>query len=252
MSISVVFVVKNALRQGYCFWESLKSCLPIADELIISEGFSDDDTLHYLMGFRRKYKHQADIKVFQDDWEERSYHGEVIADVSMRAIDKATKDWVYYLQADEIIHEDNVPFILDIASRPDYHSVSFPFYHFIRSWEPSDEGYKEAIRMIRRNKDIRLMGDAWNFEGEICPICPAGDVPKPIYHFAWVFPKQNDTKDVEHARIYENIPEYQDKMKNALQNPSSEEKAYPMGEFNDFPALAKRFLGKPKYEPVAK
>jgi glycosyltransferase involved in cell wall biosynthesis len=248
MSISVVFVVKNAINQGYCFIDSLKSCLPIADEIIISEGFSDDDTLRYIMEFRDKYESQVPIHVFQDRWEEKSYHGEVIANVSMRAIEKSTFDWIYYLQADEIIPPENEAHIKHIATLDEFHSISFPFYHFIRSWEPSEEGYREAIRMVRNHRDIRLTGDAWNFEGAIDPICPAGHSPKPIYHFAWVFPPQNTVKHIEHAKIYENMPEYQENMRHALQNQLT--KPYPLTDFDDFPELARRFVGETTYEPV--
>jgi len=70
--------------------------------------------------------------------------------------------------------------------------------------------------------------------------------PKPIYHFAWVFPEQNIEKDVRHAQIYRNVPEYQEKMRIALKN--KEVKAYPRTEFDDFPKLARRFIGKARYD----
>ena len=248
MSISVAFIIKNGIKNGYCFWESLQSCLPFANELIISDGYSDDDTLHYLMKFKNKYKKKLPILLYQDRWEEKSYHGEVITKVSERAIAKATKTWVYYLQADEIIHEGSIAHIKSIASSDQWNSASFPFYHFTRGWKPSEDGYKEAIRMIRRGRNIKLMGDAWNFEIEnASPISPAGSCPKPIYHFNWVFPKNNDIKDIEHAKIYENIPEYQDKMREASKRLKENKVPYPMTDFNDFPKLATRFLGKVEY-----
>jgi len=247
MSISVVFVVKNAVKQGYCFWESLHSALPFADEVVISEGFSDDDTLKYIRAFLERHP-DIPISVYQDKWEEKSYHGEVIAKVSQRAINQARGDWVYYLQADEIIHEDMVGHIKKIAASPDYNSASFPFYHFIREWKPcEDPAYKEAIRMIRRNKKIVLQGDAWNFYGETEPMCPASECPKPIYHFGWVFSKENVIKDIEHAKIYENVTHYQEMMKKACSTINEEKEAYPLTDFDDFPEISKRFLGLPSY-----
>ena len=248
MPISVVTIGKNIIKQGYCWYESLMSVLPIANELIISEGFSDDDTLHYLMKFKNKYKKKLPILIYQDRWEEKSYHGEVITKVSQSAIDKATKDWVLYLQLDEVWHEDSVEHIKSIAASNEWNSASFPFFHFTRGWEPSAEGYKEAIRMIRRGRNIKLMGDAWNFLlDNASPISPAGSCPKKIYHFNWVFPKNNDIKDIEHAKIYENIPEYQDKMREASKRLRENKVPYSMTDFNDFPKLARRFLGKVEY-----
>lgn len=245
--ISVVFIIKNALKQGYCFWESLSSCLPFADEIIISEGYSEDKTLEYIKKFKISHNN-VPITIFQDNWEKISYHGEVIAKVSQRAINRAKNDWIYYLQADEVIHEDNISHIKNISKSTQYNAASFPFYHFIRAWKPSEQGYKEAIRMIRKNKRINIQGDAWTFEGEINPLCPANLSPKPIYHFGWVFPKQNDIKDIDHSKIYTNMPEYQEKMRKALQNKDLRTK-YELEDFNDFPEISRRFVGKSEYIP---
>lgn len=246
--ISVVFVIKNGVKQGYCFWESLLSCLPFADHIFISDGFSDDGTYDYLIKFKNKYEDLVPITLTQDKWEDTSFHGEEIANVSNKIISGVTGDWIYYLQADEVIHEDSVEHIKHIATLDRFNSVSFPFYHFIRGWEPSEEGYTESIRMIRNGRNSYLMGDAWNFEGEINPICPAGHSPQPIFHFAWVFPKQNDVKQIEHGKLYKNHTEYQEKMQDALITIDQEKEPYPLTEFDDFPEITRRFIGKVKYE----
>jgi len=254
MSISVVFVVKNAIKQGYCFWESLQSCLPFANEIIISEGYSDDDTKHYLRKFIDIYSMRVPVLLYQYKWPEKSYHGEAITVVSEEAISRAKCDWVYYLQADEIIPPETAEYIKNFANNDGfssdksggYNSLAFSFNHFIRSWEPSKEGYKNAIRMIR-NGCGHLKGDAWTFTGD--DIVPTYDsfCPKDIFHFAWVFPKQNDIKDIEHAKLYQNYPEYQEKMKKACQDINSPKFPYPRTDFDDFPELARRFIGKAEY-----
>ncbi len=246
MSISVVFFGKNLITQGYCFWESLHSCLPFADELIISEGYSDDNTYEYLNKFISEYKNQLPITMFQDKWEVNSYHGEVIAKVSNRLIKKATKDWVYYLQADEIIHEDNIEYIKTISELSNYNSVSFPFYHFTRAWHPTP-GYTDAIRMIRNHRDINLKGDAWTFEGEIDPVCPSSKSPKPIYHFGYVFPKQSDIKDIQHFGLYTNVIQYKERMQKAAVTLKENKKPFPRTDFDDFPELSRKFIGKGEY-----
>lgn len=254
MSISVVFIIKNAIKQGYCFWESLESCLPFADDIIISEGHSNDNTLKYIKKFRKKHKNEVDFDLFQDKWDETSYHGEAITKISEKAIKKAKGDWVYYLQADEIIAPETAQYIKDFAnndgfssdSSGGYNSLSLPYYHFIRSWTPSQNGYKNAVRMVRNGCGY-LKGDAWTFTGvDICPIYDSF-CPKPIYHFAWVFSKQNDIKDIEHSKLYTNFPEYQEKMKKACQKPAKLE-PYPLDpNFDDFPDLARKFVGKVEY-----
>jgi glycosyltransferase involved in cell wall biosynthesis len=46
--ISAFTVVKDALKQGYPFVESIASMLPICDELLVSDGFSKDGTYEIL------------------------------------------------------------------------------------------------------------------------------------------------------------------------------------------------------------
>ena len=98
-----------------------------------------------------------------------------------------------------------------------------------------------------RNGCGHLKGDAWTFTGDdIAPVYESAHCPKPVFHFAWIFPKQNDLKDIEHAKLYQNYPEYQEKMKSACKNPSKPE-PYPRTDFDDFPELARRFVGKAEY-----
>ena len=214
-SISVVFAIKNGLKNGYCFWESLQSCLPLADELIISDGYSQDGTYEALLKFKDKYCKNIPTNLYQDEWEEKSYHGEVIAKVSQRAIDRATKEFIYYLQADEVLSEPIVNHIRSISTQGRYNSASFNFYHFQRAWSPSNEGYRDAIRMVRRSKNVKLLGDGFSFD-KCAPICHANLCNGAVFHFNWCFPRQNDFKDIEHSRIYTNIPEYSEKMKTEI------------------------------------
>jgi hypothetical protein len=247
-SISVVFAIKNGLKNGYCFWESLQSCLPLADELIISDGYSQDGTYEALLKFKDKYCKNIPTNLYQDEWEEKSYHGEVIAKVSQRAIDRATKEWILMVQADEIYHPLTIDYIKEIATKP-YNAISFPFLHFLRALRPSNDGYKEAIRMVRRSKNVKLKGDGWSFDS-VEPICPSSLCKNPVFHLAWIFPKCNDIKDIEHAKLYENFPCYKEKMQLALKSLNQPKKPYPIDPnfgIENFPPLARRFIGAVEY-----
>lgn len=244
MTISVVTIAKNIITQGYCFWESLESCLPIMDELIISEGYSTDETMLYLNKFKERHS-QIPIVLFQEKWPDMSYHGEAIADVSMSALKRSSKDWILYLQMDEVYHENLISFIKNL-NLSKYNSVSFSFYHFLKSWSPSaNPSYSEAIRMVRNNSKFSLKGDGWTFE-KVEPVCPSKLCPHKVYHFGSVFPKQNDVKDIEHFKLYQNIIEYKERLKNIGKGKS----IYPLNSsFGDFPELAKRFIGDAVYNP---
>jgi len=249
MSISVIFVIKNAIKNGYCFIESLQSCLPFADEIIISEGYSEDSTLIHIDKFIQKHKSIVPITLYQDKWDEKSYVGEVISKMSDSAVKKAKCDWVYLLQADEIIHETLANKIRS-APLSDQNSVLFYFNHFMGSWEkPCDHpAYDFAIRMVRRDKKPFLKGDAWSFY-DIKPVYDFGSLScHRIFHFPWVFPKTDDIKHIEHSKIYQNIPEYQENMRAACRNLYKEKTPYPVDpNYNEFPKLARRFVGALEY-----
>ena len=111
--------------------------------------------------------------------------------------------------------------------------------------------YHHAIRMVRNKSDIIFMGDAWNFQGGVNPVCPPEKVPKPIYHLGWVFPKNCDIKKVEHGKLYKNMQQYQDVAKDA--EVRIQEGVYESGfalpkDFNDFPDGVARLFGKIEYE----
>lgn len=254
--ISVNFVIKNGIIQGYPFWESLKSCLEFADEVVISEGCSTDGTRQFIDRFTRVYSDCCDFRVYEDDWDRyRSGRGELIAKISDLNMRRCRYEWVYYLQADEVLHPDNSWFVRDIAmNHPEFNSVSFRFAHFIGSWEPLPKNggaYNEAIRFTRNRKDIRFLGDAWNFQGAVKPICPAGLSPKPVYHLGWVFPQNIDHKKLGHAALYSNMKEYQKGIEDArrrIEQGHDYKAIEKTGEFDDYPPGVKRLFGMVAYQ----
>jgi glycosyltransferase involved in cell wall biosynthesis len=251
--ISVNFVIKNGLNQGYSFWESLESCLPFADEIVISEGYSVDGTDKVIAEFAKR--NPVKVVVHKDRWDTVcSGHGEVISIISNRNQRRCKNEWIYYLQADEVIHPDNVSFIKRVAKESKYNAVSFPFWHFIGAWKPLEgsAAYKQAIRMVKNRPDITLIGDAWNFGGKIDPVCPATEVPKPVFHLAWVFPANTDEKRLQHGQIYLKMKGYQDNAQKAKEN-IAKKTVYDKGlptegiDLNIFPESVKRLVGAVKY-----
>jgi len=253
--ISVCFVVKNGMINGYPFWESLESCLPIADEIVISEGMSRDNTFEVLNKFKNKYGDK--VNIFRTEWSKFSaYSGEVIALVSEEAMKKCSYEWIYYLQADEVIHEDNVQFLKSVPTGGvgNCNSIYFKFAHLIGSWKPLPQGgaaYSEAIRMVKNIPSITLLGDGWTFTGSTQPVFPSTTIPKPIYHLGWVFPKNIDQKNIEQAKIYSTMKIYQDKAASARQNVAkgyNQKLGLPIPtDFDDYPKNVKRLVGAFEY-----
>jgi len=254
--ISVNFVIKNGISQGYPFWESLESCLEFADEMVISEGCSEDGTRQFIDRFVEKHSESCEFRIFEDDWNiYKSGRGELIAKISDINMRRCRHEWVYYLQADEVLHPGNAGFVRDIAiNHPEFNSVSFPFAHFIGSWKPLPKNggaYNEAIRMTKNQANIKFLGDAWNFTGAVAPICPAGHSPHPIYHLGWVFPKNIDHKKIGHADLYSNMKVYQKGVDECRKRIESNHDYQPLekpAEYNDYPPSIHRLFGMIAYE----
>ena len=144
--VSGVTVIRNAAKLGYPFYYSVKSVIDACDEFVISEGFSEDSTMDIVRQLRKEYPEK--VRVIHDVGRP-SRDGETIATVTNNAMSRCRYDWIYYVQADEIVHEDNLSFIAGVPhlfSR--YRAISFRFTHFFLSLLSEMLAYPTAIRMV--------------------------------------------------------------------------------------------------------
>jgi hypothetical protein len=220
--ISGVTVVRNAVKLGYPLYFSVKSVIDACDEFVISEGFSEDSTMDIVRQLQNEYP--TKVRVARERWK-AARAGETIADVTNNAMQKCAYEWIYYVQADEIVHEDNLGFIASVPERFHHHrSVSFRFTHFRLNLLFEMMGsYPHAIRMVRNyskrwRKNIRRLwywtppgrllkgyysidpvaslldaysaGDGWTFSGRIWPVLHANFL-KPVFHVGYVNKDRN-------------------------------------------------------------
>src|ERR1700730_16670766 len=102
MKVCAFTFVKNAIKYDYPVVESIKSVLPIADEFIVCAGDSEDDT-EKLIGSIDTGK----FKIIHSVWDKNiREEGRVLAVETDKAIDATPDDadWLFYLQADEVVH----------------------------------------------------------------------------------------------------------------------------------------------------
>ena len=190
MKVCAFTFVKNAIKYDYPVVESIRSILPIADEYIICAGDSEDDT-EKLIGSIGSEK----IKIIHSVWDKNlREEGRVLAVETDKAIDAAPDDahWLFYLQADEVVHEKYLPVIVDAMEKyKDEKSVEgllFRYIHFYGSYKYVGDGrkwYSKEIRVIKNNKQIRSYRDAQGFriDGRKLRVKL---VDAYIYHYGWV------------------------------------------------------------------
>ena len=105
MKISGFTFIRNGTLLGYPFIQSILSALPICDEFIVAVGDSEDDTLE-----RIKAIGSEKIRIISTQWNEKMQdRGFVYAQQKMIAQYNCNGDWAFYLEGDEILHEDDLP-----------------------------------------------------------------------------------------------------------------------------------------------
>jgi len=191
MKVSGFTFVKNAVKYGYPVVESITSILPVVDEMIVCLGDSEDET-NALIGSIRSDK----IKLVHSVWDNSLKEGgKVLAVETDKAMDAtaADADWLFYIQADEVVHEQYHEAIMDAMRKylddKNVEGLLFNYHHFYGSYKYIGDGrswYSKEIRVIRNNKDIRSYLDAQGFRWKNNSKLKVKLIDTYIYHYGWV------------------------------------------------------------------
>ncbi len=196
MKVSGFFIIRNGERFDYPFIESLRSLLPLVDELIVNVGVGDDNTLNTIRRFSAN-EGLGKISIFESVWPlddpEKRRGGRILAEQTNLALERCSGDWCLYLQADEILHEEDHEALREALrrglDRPDVDGILFNYRHFYGSYDiiqDSRSAYRREVRAIKRSSGARSVGDAQSFR--------LADGTKPrvlhssarIFHYGWV------------------------------------------------------------------
>ena len=148
-------VLKNALRSGYPFAESIAACLPVSDEVLISEGYSTDGTFEIVQKIAKLNKK---IKIYRQQWPiEKKYS--VIGEVTNSIRTKCSYDYIFSIQANEIVHEESATLIKELPEIcPNVNTFSLPFIHFVKNFKFYEDF---RLRFSKNLNDIVAVGDGW-------------------------------------------------------------------------------------------
>jgi glycosyltransferase involved in cell wall biosynthesis len=168
MTISGYTFVRNATKLAFPFKESLLSILDLVDEFVIaySPGDEDDNTLGLIESIGSNK-----IKVVHADWNpERFKKNTLYSHLSDIAKHNCQGDWLFYLQADEVIHEKYLEIIKNACQHylenDKVEGLLLNYRHF---WGDYDHcfthhgWYPKEIRIIRNNPAIHSWRDAQSF-----------------------------------------------------------------------------------------
>jgi glycosyltransferase involved in cell wall biosynthesis len=188
--------LRNGQKLGYPFVASIRSLLPLVDEFVIALGPCDDDTEKMVRAIG-----DPKIRIIPTQWNERiqpgySVKGFVYGQQKSIALFNCTGDWAFYLEADEVVHEDDLPKIRAAMERhlgvPRVEALVFDYLHFYGNantvvWSPG--WYRSEVRIIRNTIP------AWSSEALFFNVVDdhkksryprAAHTGATIYHYGWV------------------------------------------------------------------
>ena len=190
MKISGFTIIRNAVLNDYPVVESIRSILPVVDEMIVLIGDSKDETEALIKGIDDKK-----IKIHYSVWDPAIRKGgEVLAVETNKAfqlIDTAS-DWAFYIQGDEVIHEKYYDAILkgckEYCNDKAVQGLLFKYLHFYGTYDyvgDSRKWYNHEVRIIRNDKSISAYRDAQGFRvgNKKLKVKP---VDAYVYHYGWV------------------------------------------------------------------
>ena len=222
MKISAFTYVRNGKTFGYPFIESIKSLLPIVDEYIVVVGDSTDGT-------REAVEKIGDdkIKIVDTIWDDNLRKGgKVFAQQANIGLDSASvdSDWLFHLQADEVIHENDFPIILQSLgqnlSNKKVDGFLLRFLNFFGDFNhycPSRRFHQREIRIIRNDRSIRSYKDSMGFRkfhtaeliNEKGSKLLVKQIEATIYHYSWSkAPKTQKAKNIEFSKRYHPTDDY--------------------------------------------
>lgn len=191
MKVSGFTFVRNAIKYGYPVVESIRSLLPVVDEMIVCLGNSEDDTEALIRSIGSEK-----IRIVHSTWDDSlREEGKVLAVETNKAMDATSpdSDWLFYIQADEVLHEQYYPAVLSAMQRykddKKVEGLLFYYHHFYGSYRFIGDGrkwYSKEIRVIRNDKRIRSYKDAQGFRFEDNHKLKVKLADAYIYHYGWV------------------------------------------------------------------
>jgi len=164
--ISGFTVIRNAVLMGYPIVEAIMSILPIVDEYIVAVGAGDDATRDLIASID-----DPKIRIVDTVWDRsRNVGGHMLAEKTNEALAMCRGTWCFYLQADEVVHEDDLRVIRDrcavLAADTRVEALLFQYTHFYGSFHvvaTAHGWYRNEVRIVRNGIGARSIGDAQSF-----------------------------------------------------------------------------------------
>jgi glycosyltransferase involved in cell wall biosynthesis len=190
MKVAGFTIIRNGEKFDYPFIESIRSVLPLCDEMVVAVGNSEDNTLEMV-----KKIDSPKIRIIETVWDENLREGgrvlAVETDKAKAALPDDT-DWAMYIQGDEVLHEKDYPAIRkameENLKNQRIEGLLFDHLNFYGSFDYIADSRKwtyKQIRVIRNDPAITSFRDAISFmkNGKRLRV---KKIDATVYHYGWV------------------------------------------------------------------
>src|SRR2546427_8392162 len=151
MKISGFTFIRNGATLGYPFVSSIRSLLPLCDEVMVNVPRSTDDTLEQVKAIG-----DPKIRILETEWDEaQRTAGLALSHHTNLALDPCAGDWCVYIQGDEVLHENSIPAMRAALerelNRPQAQGLLVDYTHFYgRFWT-------EGGSLVWYHRDARVL-----------------------------------------------------------------------------------------------
>ncbi len=184
--ISGFSIVRGAREYEYPVVECLRSMQPLVEEIVVVVHAGDEHTREYLGSLSDRR-----IVVVETNWDAGPRGGgRTLARQTNAALARCRHPWALYLQADEVIHEDDHDAIRAAVDRfdrsRDVDALSFRFLHFEGAYDHVNPlRYRRQCRLVRNDGRLESVRDAAGFgrtDGRSLRTRSSG---ARIFHYGW-------------------------------------------------------------------
>ncbi len=191
MKVTGFTFVRNAIVYDYPIVEAIRSILPLCDEVVVAVGKSEDATLKLIQSIDLEK-----VRIIETVWDDSLREGgRVLAVETDKAFEAISEDsdWAFYIQGDEVIHEEDHAEILAGMKRfkdaDEVDGLLFEYKHFYGCYDyigAPTSWYPREIRVIKNRKGIYSYKDAQGFRKNDNEKLNVVKIAASVYHYGWV------------------------------------------------------------------
>lgn len=192
--ISGFTIVRNAVKFDFPVVASIRSILPVCDEVVVNVGRSEDETLDLVRSIG-----DPRIRILETEWD-MTRRNTVLGHESLRAMRACRHPWGVYIQADEVLHERGAEQLLEAIRRhdgdPRVEGLLVRYLHFYGGFDTiatHRRWYRREVRAVRLDPalDIRPYQGAQGFRvGPEHRKIRARLTEAEMFHYGWARPAQ--------------------------------------------------------------